>query len=159
MRILIIAALDRNRVIGNGGTLPWHLPEDLKRFKRLTTGHAVLMGRKTYESLGKPLPHRRNIVLSSRPIDGVESFSSLSSALQSLESVETLFIIGGGEVFRQALPLADGMYLTIVEGEHEGDTFFPEYEHLIGSTFTVTAREDHDGYSFVDYRRIHNSPQ
>ncbi len=159
MKILIIAALDRNRVIGRDGKLPWHCPEDLKRFKRLTTGHVVLMGRKTYESLGKPLPHRRNVVVSSRQIEGVESYRSLSEALESLGDVETLFIIGGGEVFRQALPLADGMHLTIIEGEHEGDTFFPEYEHLIGSTFVITASEHHDGYSFVDYERLHSSPQ
>ncbi len=158
MKLLIIAALDRNRVIGNRGKLPWHLPADLKRFKRLTTGHTVLMGRKTYESLGKPLPNRRNVVLSSHPLEGVESYGSLSEALQALAEVDTVFIIGGGEVFRQALPIVDGLHLTIVDGEHEGDVFFPEYERLVGTTFTLTAKEDHEGYSFVDYTRTRSSP-
>lgn len=158
MKLLVIAALDRKRVIGRGGKLPWHLSEDLKRFKRLTKGHVVLMGRKTYESLEKPLPERRNVVLSSRPIAGVESYRSLPEALRVLEDADTVFIIGGGEVFRQALPIADGLHLTIVDGEHEGDTFFPEYEHLIGTTFGITAKEHHEGYSFIDYTRLGRTP-
>lgn len=158
MKIFIIAALDRNRVIGSDGKLPWHLSEDLKRFKRLTKGHVVLMGRKTYESLGKPLPDRRNVVLSSRPIGGVESYRSLAEALRALEDEDTVFIIGGGEVFRQALPIADGLHLTIVDGVHDGDTFFPEYEQLVGTTFEITGKEDHKGFSFVDYRRRGHTP-
>ena len=154
----MIAALDRNRVIGRDGKLPWHISEDLKRFKRLTKGHVVLMGRKTYESLGKPLPDRRNIVLSSRAIPDVESYRSLAEALRALKDENTVFIIGGGEVFRQALPIVDGLHLTIVDGEHEGDTFFPEYEHLIGTTFVITGKEDHEGYSFVDYMRLGRTP-
>ena len=158
MKILMIAALDRNRVIGRDGKLPWHISEDLKRFKRLTKGHVVLMGRKTYESLGKPLPDRRNVVLSSGPIPGVESYRSLAEALRALKDERTVFVIGGGEVFRQALPIADGLHLTIVDGEHEGDTFFPEYEHLIGTTFEITVHEDHEGFSFVDYKRLDRTP-
>ena len=154
----MIAALDRNRVIGRDGKLPWHISEDLKRFKRLTKGHVVLMGRKTYESLGKPLPDRRNIVLSSRAIPDVESYRSLAEALRALKDENTVFIIGGGEVFRQALPIVDGLHLTIVDGKHEGDTFFPEYEHLIGTTFVITGKEDHEGYSFVDYMRLGRTP-
>lgn len=158
MKIFIIAALDRNRVIGRDGKLPWHLSEDLKRFKRLTKGHVVLMGRKTYESLGKPLPDRRNVVLSSRPIAGVESYRSFAEALRALKDEDAVFIIGGGEVFRQALPIADGLLLTIVDGEHDGDTFFPEYELLVGTTFVITGKEDHEGFSFVDYRRLGHTP-
>ena len=158
MKIFLIAALDRNRVIGRDGKLPWHISEDLKRFKRLTKGHVVLMGRKTYESLGKPLPDRRNIVLSSRAIPDVESYRSLAEALRALKDENTVFIIGGGEVFRQALPIVDGLHLTIVDGKHEGDTFFPEYEHLIGTTFVITGKEDHEGYSFVDYMRLGRTP-
>jgi len=158
VKILMIAALDRNRVIGRDGKLPWHISEDLKRFKRLTKGHVVLMGRKTYESLGKPLPDRRNIVLSSRAIPDVESYRSLAEALRALKDENTVFIIGGGEVFRQALPIVDGLHLTIVDGKHEGDTFFPEYEHLIGTTFVITGKEDHEGYSFVDYMRLGRTP-
>jgi len=158
VKILMIAALDRNRVIGRDGKLPWHISEDLKRFKRLTKGHVVLMGRKTYESLGKPLPDRRNVVVSSRAIPDVESYRSLAEALRALKDENTVFIIGGGEVFRQALPIVDGLHLTIVDGEHEGDTFFPEYEHLIGTTFVITGKEDHEGYSFVDYMRLGRTP-
>ena len=154
----MIAALDRNRVIGRDGKLPWHISEDLKRFKRLTKGHVVLMGRKTYESLGKPLPDRRNVVVSSRAIPDVESYRSLAEALRALKDENTVFIIGGGEVFRQALPIVDGLHLTIVDGEHEGDTFFPEYEHLIGTTFVITGKEVHEGYSFVDYMRLGRTP-
>jgi len=154
----MIAALDRNRVIGRDGKLPWHISEDLKRFKQLTKGHVVLMGRRTYESLGKPLPDRRNVVLSSHPIEGVESYRSLPEALRALKDVDTVFIIGGGEVFRQALPIADGLHLTIVEGEHEGDTFFPDYEQLIGTTFVITRNENHEGYSFVDCTRLVRTP-
>jgi dihydrofolate reductase len=159
VKLLLIAALDRNRVIGKDGKLPWHIPEDLKRFKRLTMGHIILMGRKTYESLEKPLPNRRNVILSSQLIPGAESYRSLSEALEALSDEETVFIIGGGEIFRQALPIVDGLHLTIVDGEYPGDTFFPEYERLIGSTFRLTAKEDHEGYSFVDYMRISRSPQ
>lgn len=157
MTLIIIAALSRNRVIGKEGKLPWHIPEDLKRFKRLTSGNTVLMGRKTYESLGKPLPDRRNVVLTSAPIPGIETYRTISEALQELSNEEKVFVIGGGEIFSQFLPLVDEMYLTIVERDVEGDTYFPAYERLVGTEFAVAQREEHEGFTFVDFSRIKGS--
>ncbi len=153
MKLIIIAALSRNRVIGKNGKIPWHISEDLKRFKRITTGHTVLMGRKTYESMGKPLVNRRNIVLTSKEIPGVEIFSSLGEALQNLAGEEKVFVIGGGELFAQVLESADEMHLTHIDKEVEGDAFFPPYVHLVGKTFREVSREEHEGFAFVDYQR------
>ncbi|MGB2868117.1 MAG: dihydrofolate reductase [Bacteroidota bacterium] len=154
MKLAFIAALGRNRVIGRNGKLPWHLPEDLKRFKRLTTGHTVLMGRKSFESLGKPLPNRRNVVLSSKPIPGVQTFSSIKAALKELQNDERVFVIGGGEIFKALLEKADEMFLTFVDGDFEGDTFFPPFEHLVGKMWKITQEEKHKGFRFVDYVRM-----
>ncbi len=154
MKLILIAALTRRRVIGKDGRLPWHIPEDLKRFKRLTTGHTVLMGRTTFESIGKPLPHRRNVVLTSRPIPGIECYTSLETALEHVRMDEKVFVIGGGTVYKQTLDRADELLLTIVEQNVEGDTYFPSYEHLIGPVFSLAARDAHDGFVFEDYRRI-----
>jgi dihydrofolate reductase len=154
VKLAIIAALSRNRVIGKDGKLPWYLPEDLRRFKQLTTGHTVLMGRKTFESLGKPLANRRNIVVSSKPVPGLECYPSIDAALKALESEDLVFILGGGQVYSQLLERADYLYLTIIEREIEGDTFFPSYEHLIGTMFQLVKRESHDRFSFVDYVRV-----
>ena len=100
MRLALIAAVARNRVIGKNNTLPWRIPEDMKRFKRLTMGHAVLMGRKTYESLGNPLPGRRNLVVTSVPINNVECFSSPADALKAAQAEEWIFVIGGAALFQ-----------------------------------------------------------
>jgi len=154
VKLALIAAVSRNRVIGKDGKLPWHLPEDLKRFKRLTTGHTVLMGRKTFESLGKSLPNRRTIVLTSHPIRGVETFTSIPEALKALRNEEKVFVIGGGEIFSQLLDRADLLHLTIIDRVLDGDTYFPPYEHLVGSRFKETSREDHDGFAFVDFVKV-----
>jgi dihydrofolate reductase len=151
MKLIIIAALSRNRVIGKAGKLPWHISEDLKRFKHLTTGHTVLMGRKTFESLGKPLPNRRNVVLTSRAIPGVETYPTLAQALQALENEEKVFVIGGGEIFAQLIDHADELHLTLIDKEVEGDTFFPPYEHLIDTRYRLISREERDGFRFEDY--------
>jgi len=152
MKLIIIAALNRKRVIGNNGKLPWHISEDLKRFKRLTIGHTVVMGRKTFESMGKPLPDRRNVVLSSKNLPGVETFSSIESALEALKAQDRVFIIGGGDIFDQFLDRADELHLTLVDIDADGDAFFPSYEHLIGTRFTLVNEEKHEGYSFLDYK-------
>jgi dihydrofolate reductase len=152
--LAIIAAVARNRGIGLAGKMPWHLSEDLRRFKRITSGHTVLMGRKTWESLGRPLPQRRNVVLSRTPVPGVETYASIDAALEALSQEEWVFVIGGGEIYRQMLPLADRLYLTIVDREVEADTFFPEYEALLGSRFSLVSREEHEGYRFDDYQKI-----
>jgi dihydrofolate reductase len=153
VKIAIIAAIAKNRVIGKEGKLPWHISEDLKRFKTLTTGHAVLMGRKTFESLGRPLSNRRNVVLSSKPIPGVETCSSIPEALETLASEEKVFVIGGGQLYAQLLDRADLLYLTILDKEVSGDTFFPAYEHLISAKFNLVSQEVHEGFTFVDYVR------
>lgn len=154
MKLIIIAALSRNRVIGKDGKVPWHISEDLKRFKRITTGHTVLMGRKSYESIGKPLANRRNVVVTSKQIPGIETYKTLEEALRSLENEEQVFVIGGGNLFAQMLDRVDEMYLTLVDQQVEGDVFFPSFENLIGKRFREVRREQHEGYAFVDYSRL-----
>jgi dihydrofolate reductase len=159
MKLIIIAALNNNRVIGKNGKIPWHIPEDMQRFKMLTTGHTVLMGRKTFESIGSALPQRRNIVLSrSGSRDhfpgNPEVHPSIEAALAHLHIDETVFIIGGGEIYRQFLHRADELLLTVVENDENGDIFFPDYAPLIGSRFTAAGVEHHTGYAFHTYKRI-----
>ena len=153
MKLIIIAALNNKRVIGNDGKIPWHVSEDLKRFKRLTLGHVILMGRKSYESLGKPLPGRRNVVLTSRKIEGVETFSSIDKALAALQNQDKVYVIGGGEIFKIFLERADEMCLTLIDNDLDGDTFFPQYDHLIGTQYRLMKEEKHKGFSFQDYSR------
>jgi dihydrofolate reductase len=155
MKTAIIAAIAPDGTIGHEGRIPWHLTDDLKRFKRLTIGHAVIMGRKTFESLGKPLPGRRNIVLTRNPqfhADGVTTFPDLDAALASCGHAgeTTAFIIGGAEVYRQALEKADALLLTHVHQQIAGDTKFPPYDR---SQWIETAREDKPDCSFVEYAR------
>jgi dihydrofolate reductase len=153
VKLAIIAAVGHHRAIGRNGKLPWHIPEDMKRFKRLTTGHALLMGRGTWESIGRPLPGRRNVVLSTAPLAGIESYRSIEESLRALASVEKVFVIGGGKVYAQLLDSADELYLTLVDRDVTADTFFPPYEHLLGTVFRETARERHPEFEFVDYVR------
>ncbi len=152
MRISIIVAMDANGVIGRDNALPWRLPEDLKRFKQLTMGHALVMGRRTFESIGRPLPGRKNIVVTRRrdfhPVGAVVAHS-LDEALAAANGDE-VFIAGGGEVYRQALPLADRMYVTAVEGTHEGDTFFPPFS---AAEWELASDEPHEGFRFRVYER------
>jgi dihydrofolate reductase len=160
--IIIISAVGaKNRVIGKGMELPWHISEDLKRFKALTSGRPVLMGKRTFESLihqnGKPLPGRRNLVLAHGSTwpewDNVEAYSSISEALEAVQDVEQLFITGGANVYASFLPTADRLELTLVDGDHEGDVYFPPYEHLIGSMYEETARDAREGFAFVTYQK------
>ena len=127
---IAVAAMARNRVIGRAGALPWHLPGDLKFFKKLTSGGTVLMGRKTFESIGRPLPNRRNLILSRSGIDpeGVEVFSSMDDLTPQLSPGERVFVIGGAEIYRLTLDLWTEVYLTRVNREEWGDTFFPRFE-------------------------------
>lgn len=161
--ISIVAAIGKNRQIGKNNGLLWHIPEDLKRFKRLTLGHPVVMGRKTFESivaiLGKPLPGRANIVVTRDKewaYEGVTAAHSLEAALaeaSKLDSVE-VFIGGGANLWEQALPLVDRLYLTLVEDDKDGDTYFPAYEHLFKERASEEARA-HNGvrYRWVDFER------
>ncbi len=131
-RISLIAALSENRVIGNQGKIPWHLADDFRRFKERTLGHVLIMGRKTHESIGRPLPGRTNIVITRdiyREIPGcivVESFEAALEKARTIES-EEIFVCGGGQIYTEALPVADCLYLTLVHAIIDGDTFFPEY--------------------------------
>ncbi|HAZ00531.1 MAG: dihydrofolate reductase [Puniceicoccaceae bacterium] len=124
-----IAAMSENRVIGNSGDIPWHLPKDFKWFKKTTMGAILVMGRKTYESIGRPLPGRDTYVLSRQPreIPGVHSFTDLE-ALDHLKTDQTIWIAGGGEVYKQMLHKCSELYLTRVHRTVEGDAFFPEFE-------------------------------
>ena len=154
MKLIIIAAIANNRVIGKNGTLPWYIPEDLARFKQLTTGHTVIMGRRTFDSLDRPFPNRVNIVITSNVINGVKSYPSLEFALQALMNEKEVYVIGGGRLFKDALPLADELRLTLVDREVDGDTFFPPYEDYVRKNFRLVHEEDNIGFSFVDYVRI-----
>jgi dihydrofolate reductase len=151
--LALIAAVARNRGIGKEGKLPWHISEDLRRFKKLTMGCPILMGHATWDSLGKPLPGRRNVVLSSKPLPGVETYGSVEQALDALKGEERVFVIGGGRVYSRLLERADELYLTIVDREVDADTFFPPYEHLLGTKFVCVDIEPHEDYRFEDYRR------
>lgn len=147
--------MGRNGVIGVDGGLPWKIPEDLARFKRLTMGHSLVMGRETFESIGRPLPGRINIVLSRRrdwAHDGVEVVHSLDDALAIATAAETdAFVSGGAQVYAEALGVADRMELTEVEAEPEGDTWFPEVDW---SRWREVSRTDRQGFSFVTYDRV-----
>ena len=124
-----IAAMSLNRVIGNGNKIPWHLPEDFKWFKATTTGHIIVMGRKTFESIGKPLPNRETIVLSRSAFShpGTKTIHSLAE-LTSMVTDRQIFICGGAQIYEQALPLCSELLLTLVQREVEGDAFFPQFE-------------------------------
>ena len=150
MSVVLVAAVARNRVIGRDGVMPWHLPEDLRRFKALTMGHTLVMGRRTYDSIGRPLPGRRTVVITRQAdwaVEGVTTAGSLEAALALV--VGDAYVVGGGEIYALALPLADRLELTEVDSAPVGDTYFPE----VGPDWRETAREPHDGYAFVTYRR------
>lgn len=162
MKISLIVAVAKNGVIGHNNQLIWHLPNDLKQFKRLTTGHCIIMGRKTFESIGKPLPNRTSIIISRNSnfqIEGCFTVNTLENAIvkaQELENEET-FIIGGAEIYRLSLSRVDKIYLTEVHHDFEGDTFFPAIDKTI---WQETHREDFETdekhlhkYSFVELER------
>lgn len=163
MRVSLLAAVARGGVIGRDGTLPWRLPEDMQRFRELTMGHPVLMGRRTWDSLPdryRPLPGRRNVVLTRDPswdAVGAERAGSVDEALTLLADAPQVFVIGGADVYAATLPFADELLLTEIELSVDGDAFFPDVD---GDTFEETSREAHvaaDGtpFAFVTYRRRH----
>ena len=155
----IVVAIAKNNAIGKNNQLLWHLPKDLKHFKEITSGHTIIMGRKTYESVGKPLPNRRNIIITRQniTIDGCEVVNSIDEALKLCAGEDEVFIVGGAEIYKQAISLTDRIYLTIVHQEFEGDTYFPEIK---GDAWKETEREDHETdeknlfpYSFITLER------
>lgn len=143
--ISIVAAIGRNREIGHGNELLWRIPDDLKRFKTLTSGHPVIMGRKTFESIGKPLPGRTNIVItrdSSWQAEGVKIAHSLEEAIGIASVIDPeIFIMGGAQIYEAALPHTDKLYLTLIDDTKDGDTFFPPYEHLFTKKVFEEKRE------------------
>ncbi len=153
--ICIIAAMDKNRVIGKDNKLPWRISDDLKNFKKLTTGNTVIMGRKTFESIGKPLPNRNNIVIStSMPqTAGIDVCNSFEESIIKAKSYgKDIFIIGGAAVYEQAIPFADKMYISYVKGEYKGDVFFPEFDE---KAWHVENKEEHAEFDLLVYVRKH----
>ncbi|TCS73893.1 dihydrofolate reductase [Sulfuritortus calidifontis] len=157
-RINVIAAMAKNRVIGINNTLPWHLPEDLRHFKALTMGHHIIMGRKTYESIGRPLPGRTTVIVTRDPdyrVAGCLTAHSLDAAIAACGSDAEVFFVGGADLYRQILPRADRLYLTEIQAEYEGDAHFPAFDL---AAWQETARERHVSaaglaYHFVTYDR------
>jgi dihydrofolate reductase len=150
--IHIIAALTKDYVIGKDNKIPWKIPEDLRLFRETTKGHSVVMGRKTYESIGRPLPNRKNIVVSStlREVNDVQIVNSLEDALKdSLH--EDLFIIGGQKIYEEALPYAHLLHLSWIEKSYEGDTFFPKFDE---DDWMVQNSSLHKEFTYVVYERI-----
>lgn len=132
MKISLVVAKSRNNVIGKNNQLPWHLPADLKHFKNVTMGKPIVMGRKTFDSIGKPLPGRRNIIISrdkNLHVDGCDVFHSIDDALHALKNEVEIMIIGGENLFLQVLDRAHHIYLTVIDANFEGDTFFPALNH------------------------------
>jgi dihydrofolate reductase len=158
-RISIISALAKNRTIGIHNTLPWRLSEDLKYFKGLTLGHHILMGRKTWESIGKPLPGRTTVIITRGDYQAPESVKiahSLQEAIDVCGTDEEIFFVGGAELYAQALPLADRLYLTEIQAEVEGDAWFPEYDRTRWREISRDRRHDEASgleYHFVIYDR------
>ena len=156
-RVYLVAAVSLNGVIGAQGKLPWHLPEDLKHFKRLTLGHPVIMGRRTWESLGKPLPGRENIVVSRKAgfeAPGASVASTLEAAVALCMGEAVAYVIGGAELYAAALPLADGLVLTEIHQDYEGDTRFPDWDR---KAWRATQKETHTSdkgvrFDFVLYQ-------
>jgi dihydrofolate reductase len=156
--ISVIVAAARNGVIGINNTLPWHLPEDLKHFKALTMGHHIIMGRKTYESIGRPLPGRTTVIVSRDPVYKVEgclTAGSVEEAITLCRDDEEMFFVGGANLYGQAMALAQRLYLTEIQQDYKGDAHFPEFDHTL---WREMSRESHVsdgglGYDFVTYQR------
>lgn len=159
--INIAVAISSNHAIGKDNQLLWHLPNDLKHFKEITSGHPIIMGRKTFESIGRALPNRTNIIITrdrNYQADKIEIVHSLNEAIDLAKKIDSeIFVIGGGEIFREAMEITDKIYLTIVHHEFEGDTFFPEIDEDIWEEIHREhhLKDDKNNYSydFVDYIR------
>ncbi|MEG0794983.1 MAG: dihydrofolate reductase [Odoribacter sp.] len=160
MELSIIVAAAENNVIGRDNGLIWHLSADLKRFKALTTGHTVLMGRKTFQSIGRALPNRRNVVISKNPdfvVEGVEVVAGISEAMELLEGEGKVFIIGGGSIYREFWNKVSRLYLTKVHTSPEGDTFIPnidldEWDLICQEGYEADEKNEYN-YTFIDYQR------
>ena len=153
MDIIIIAGMTKSRVIGKNNQLPWNIPEDLQNFKKHTLNKTILMGRKTYESIGRPLPKRNNVILSRTmpPQEGIHVVNNIPAAINlSKELNQDLFIIGGSTIYKQVLPYANKMYLSYIKQEYEGDTYFPEFNQ---EDWEIESTEKFIEFEFKIYRR------
>ena len=159
MELSLIVAHDPNLLIGKSGGLPWRYPEDLRYFKQVTMGSPIIMGRVVFEEIGeKPLPGRRNIVLSrskSWQRTDFEHYSSLEDALQAVRNEPHVFIIGGRALYEKGLELADKLFITVIHKTYEGDTWFPEYRDQIGKQWIETERTEGENLTFIVYSRVH----
>lgn len=154
MDVILVVAAAENGVIGQGGQLPWHLPDDLRRFKRLTMGRAMLMGRKTFDSIGRPLPGRQNIVLTRQPgwrAEGVTVTRDLTEAVAAAGVAEALMVIGGGEIYRLAMPIATQIELTRVHASPIGDAWFHGPDP---AAWREVAREECGSHSYLTFERL-----
>ena len=158
MKLGLIYARARNGVIGKDNAMPWHLPEDLAHFKRTTLGAPVIMGRKTWDSLGRPLPDRRNIVVTRNPdfqAPGAEVVTSLDDAIKRAGDAEEIVVIGGGEIFKLSLPIADRIYYTHVRANVEGDAYFPDIDwNQWQAVYRETGQGGELPFEYVDYNRV-----
>lgn len=166
MKLALIAAYAQNRVVGIDNKLPWHLPEDLKYFKRCTSGKAIIMGRKTFDSIGRPLPNRTNIVISRNPefeVEGVKVVNTLDEAIElakavnEVNGIDEIMVIGGAAIYELTLPIADRLYLTHVHAKVEGDAYFPEvdfsnWHEVERADYSASETNPYD-YSFVVYEK------
>lgn len=159
MRLVLIAAMNRRRVIGKDGAIPWHSADDLRHFKSVTLHHTLLMGRRTFESIGHALPDRRLLILSRTPhrSDSGEWFTSIDNALRTVPDGETVYVAGGGEIYAQTIGRAGGMLLSHFPSDEPGTVHFPDYEPMIGTHFTVVREEMRSGFTLREYRRISGS--
>ena len=160
MILSLIAAMDNNRLIGKDNDLPWHLPADLQHFKSVTMSKPILMGRKTYVSIGRPLPGRQNIVLTRSTdvqIEGVTVVNSIEDAMKAAQDVEEVMVIGGSSIYELVLPEVDRMYLSFVDGEFEGDAWFPEFDEaeweVIDEKAQAADEKNAQACRFVTYQR------
>jgi len=147
----LIVAMTKDRVIGKDNDMPWHLPEDLKLFKAKTSGNIIAMGRKTYESIGRPLPNRKNFVItrSGKEIEGCRVFKSVEECMEAAKDYDKkLFFIGGGQIYADVVDMVDELHISYVKDDFEGDTFFPEFDI---SKWKVAEREDYEGFEYIRY--------
>lgn len=157
-KISIICAIAQNRAIGKNNQLLWHIPEDFKHFKDITSGHVIVMGQKTYDSIGKPLPNRTTIVLTNDPtfkVEGVLTAGSLDELFDKAREIEKeeIFVCGGGSVYAQTIERADKLYLTVVEKDFEADTFFPEYGEFKKVVSERRGSDENFNYTFLELER------
>lgn len=148
----LIVAYDENRLIGNGNELPWHISEDLQHFKNLTTGNRIIMGRVTFESIGRVLPNRENIILSRNnfEVTGVKTFNSAKELIASLDDNKKNFIIGGSKVYESLLPFVDIMHISHIKGAYEGNVYFPEVDF---SEWEIIEKKSYNEFEYISYKR------